>query len=227
MIAVNGDMSRRVHVRTGDMEWTPSPGGEVLRKRLHLVGTAEGGEVTSLVRYPPAAVFPPHPHPRGEEILVLEGVFSDAGGDWPAGSYLLNPEGFEHAPSSDAGCLLFVKLQQYPGKRRQQALDTGSMPWQPGPAPGIEVKWLYREAAHPETMRLERWAPATLSEPRLYPGGVEILVLEGGFNDEQADYGRHDWLRLPAGASHRPASRDGCVLYIKEHGLAGLTASTE
>ncbi|NVK41706.1 MAG: cupin domain-containing protein [Oceanospirillaceae bacterium] len=224
MIAVNGDLSRRVHLCSDEMDWVPSPGGEVLRKRLHLVGTPEGGEVTSLVRYPPGAVFPPHPHPGGEEILVLEGLFSDAGGDWPAGSYLLNPEGFEHAPSSEPGCLLFVKLRQYPGSRRQWALDTGAMDWQTGTLPGVELKWLYRDDGYPETMRLERWAPGTLPEPRAYPGGVEVLVLEGSFNDEQAEYGRYDWLRLPAGASHRPASRDGCVLYIKENGLGGLTA---
>lgn len=40
-----------------------------------------GGEVvwrgTSVVRYEPDSYFDWHPHPRGEEYLVLEGVFSD------------------------------------------------------------------------------------------------------------------------------------------------------
>jgi len=36
-----------------------------------------------------------------------------------AGSYLLNPEGFEHAPFSKPGCLLFVKLRQDPGLDRR------------------------------------------------------------------------------------------------------------
>ncbi|MFC6671080.1 cupin domain-containing protein [Marinobacterium aestuariivivens] len=74
-------------------------------------------------------------------------------------------------------------------------------------------------------MRLERWAPGTVPESRNYPGGVEILVLEGAFDDEQGEYRRHDWLRLPAGSGHRPASRDGCMLYIKENGLGGLASS--
>jgi len=85
----------------------------VSRKRFHLVGEAESGQVTSLVQYGPGASFPAHPHPRSEEILVLSGIFSDETGDWPKGSYLLKPEGFTHAPYSKAGCRLLVKLGQY------------------------------------------------------------------------------------------------------------------
>nr|WP_067293382.1 cupin domain-containing protein [Marinobacterium profundum] len=223
MIAVNGDMARRVHIHTDDEPWQPSPGGEVLRKRLHLVGTAEGGEVTSLVRYPEGAKFPLHPHPAGEEILVLEGIFTDQEGDWPAGSYLLSPEGYEHAPSSKEGCLLFVKLRQYAGPRHHFSVTTKARDWQPRES-GVEFKMLYQEKDYAETMRLERWSPSISLAPRVYPGGVEILVIEGSFNDEQGDYQRHDWLRLPAGAKHSPASKTGCKLYIKEAGLAALTS---
>ena len=74
-----------------EMTWQPSPGGGVERQRLHLVGEPESGQVTSLVRYAPGASFPAHNHPEGEEILVLDGIFSDENGDWPAGSLLLNP----------------------------------------------------------------------------------------------------------------------------------------
>jgi anti-sigma factor ChrR (cupin superfamily) len=221
MIAVNGDMARRVHIHTDAEPWQPSPGGQVLRKRLHLVGAAEGGEVTSLVRYPAGCEFPLHPHPDGEEILVLDGIFTDQEGDWPAGSYLLNPVGFEHAPSSKDGCLLFVKLRQYAGARHHFSLDTKALKWQSG-EPGVQCKMLYKEPEHAETMRLERWEAGTVIGPRRYPGGVEILVLKGGFNDEQGDYQCHDWLRLPAGATHRPASKAGCTRYIKEAGLAAL-----
>ena len=40
---------------------------------------------------------------------MLEGVFSDEGGDHAAGTYLRNPPGSAHAPFSREGCLLFVK----------------------------------------------------------------------------------------------------------------------
>ena len=110
--AINGDLSVPVVVDTQAMDWSASPSGSVWRKRVHLVGPPESGQVTSVVRYEPASTFPAHDHPAGEEILVLDGVFSDEHGDWRKGSYLLNPEGFRHAPFSREGCLLFVKLRQ-------------------------------------------------------------------------------------------------------------------
>ena len=49
--SLNGDMNRRVAVRTSTLDWQPSPSGTVWRKRLHLVGGVESGQVTSVVRY--------------------------------------------------------------------------------------------------------------------------------------------------------------------------------
>ncbi|MBW2396116.1 MAG: cupin domain-containing protein [Deltaproteobacteria bacterium] len=100
---LNGDMTRSALMRTQEMEWQASPSGTVWRKRLHRVGGAETGQVTSVVRYEAGASFPEHDHPDGEEIFVLEGIFSDEHGDWPAGTHLLNPEGFHHAPFSRDG----------------------------------------------------------------------------------------------------------------------------
>ena len=91
---IHGNFSVRVVVDTKTLPWTASPSGTVWRKRLHLVGPTESGQVTSIVRYQEDSHFPSHDHPEGEEILVLAGVFSDEHGDWPAGSYLLNPERF-------------------------------------------------------------------------------------------------------------------------------------
>ena len=71
---INGDLSVRVGMDTQHMEWSPSPSGTVWRKRVHLVGGGESGQVTSVVRYEAGATFPSHDHPGGEEILVLEGV---------------------------------------------------------------------------------------------------------------------------------------------------------
>ena len=128
--ALNPDLSIRTVEKTATMNWTASPSGSVWRKRVHLVGTPEAGQVTSVVRYEPDSQFPLHVHPDGEEILVLEGVFSDEHGDWPAGTYILNPEGVSHAPFSKAGCVLFVKLRQYPGNGRQQlAINTNELAW--------------------------------------------------------------------------------------------------
>lgn len=220
---ISGDMSQRVAMDASAMEWQPSPSGSVWRKRLHLVGGAESGQVTSIVRYEKNSEFPAHDHPEGEEILVLEGVFSDEHGDWPAGSYLLNPEGFRHAPFSKGGCILFVKLRQYADlKRHHLALCTYALPWRRGPRSGIELKSLYTEAGFPDEMRLERWKAGASPGPLTYPGGVEILVLKGTLEDEQGSYPELSWLRLPPAAKHTPVSRAGCELYLKTGAVAGL-----
>ncbi len=220
---LNGDMTRRVVVDTTEMDWSPSPSGTVWRKRLHRVGPAESGQVTSFVRYQVASEFPTHDHPEGEEILVLSGTFSDEHGDWPAGSYLLNPEGFRHSPFSREGCTLFVKLRQYPGlDREHHVIDTTRGAWEPGDAPGVERLPLYRQAGFPDTMRLERWSPGAEAPESEWkrPGGAELFVLEGALEDEHGRYGTHTWLRLPEGASHRPRSSEGALVYVKQGGLA-------
>ena len=64
---------------------------------------------TALVRWAPQTFFNPHRHWGGEEILVVEGVFSDEHGDYPAGSWLRSPHMSQHQPFSREGCLILVK----------------------------------------------------------------------------------------------------------------------
>jgi anti-sigma factor ChrR (cupin superfamily) len=221
-VSINGDLRVRVAVDTAAMEWSPSPSGTVWRKRVHLVGPVESGQVTSVVRYEPHSTFHVHEHPGGEEILVLEGVFSDEHGDWPAGTYLLNPEGFRHTPFSRGGCELFVKLRQFPGRTREHvAIRAESLPWEPTRA-GVAVRRLYAQAGFEDSVRLERWAPGARLDRIEYPRGAELFVLEGSFADEAGAFARRTWLRLPPGASHAPATSEGCVLYIKEGGFKYL-----
>jgi len=220
--AVNADFSRRAVVHSAAARWQPSPSESVWRKRLDLAGPSEASRVTSVVRYDADSAFPSHPHPDGEEILVLDGVFSDQHGDYPAGTYLLNPEGFFHAPFSKAGCVLFVKLRQYPGAgRRQVIVDTNTGPWRPGSAPGITALPLYAEKGFPETMRLVRFAAGAQSPFHGHPGGEEVFVLDGDLHDGFGDYTAGSWVRMPAGSSHQARSDGGCTLYVKAGHLAG------
>ncbi len=212
---LNADFSKRVVMETAAMEWQASPSPSVWRKRLDLL-EGEYGRVTSVVRYDAGSRFHSHGHPEGEEILVLEGVFSDEHGDYPAGTYLLNPPGFEHAPFSKEGCRLFVKLYQYGGAARTHvATNTARAAWEPGPAPGVQQIPLYFDEAHPESVRLLRFAPgARLPEYEML-GGEEIFVLEGAFEDGQGSYPKGAWLRNPPGGRHALASKKGCRLYVK------------
>ncbi|MGH8309312.1 MAG: cupin domain-containing protein [Steroidobacteraceae bacterium] len=222
---LNGDLTVRVTVDSTAMPWSASPSPAVLRKRLHRVGPAESGQVTSIVRYEPGSHFPAHDHPDGEEIFVLEGVFSDEHGDWPVRTYLLNPEGFRHTPFSREGCVLFVKLRQFPGAtRRHVVVNTHTLTWQAGGAPGVSVKPLYSQSGFADTVRLEQWAPGIEGLELRYPQGAEMLILEGELTDEDGTYSTGTWLRLPRGARQRGGTTRGCTLYIKEGGFAYLTA---
>ncbi|MGF1468837.1 MAG: cupin domain-containing protein [Sandaracinaceae bacterium] len=214
---LHADRSARVVVHTAEMPWAESPSPTVLRKRLELSGPKEAGRVTSVVQYLPLSRFPRHPHPDGEEILVLEGTFSDDRGHHPAGTYLVNPEGFAHAPFSDAGCVLFVKLRQLPGRDRTPLRVAGDeLPWAAHPdLPGVRRQRLYEHPAYPE--RVERWwlAPGAALPTRTHPAGFELFVLDGDARDGETALARGSWLRVPPGGATALASDGGCLLYVK------------
>lgn len=212
---LNADFSEAVVVHTSAEDWQSSPSPRVWRKRLDLSGPAECGRVTSIVRYDANSKFHPHAHPDGEEILVLDGVFSDQHGDYPAGSYLLNPDGFEHAPFSREGCVLFVKLRQYPGSSRHQiAINMLQEPWQ-DLGHGLSSLTLYEENGFPEhmcMMRMEEGATFTVPSGR---GGAEVFVLFGKMNDEADVFGTGDWLRWPTSASRTFTATKAVTAYLK------------
>ena len=96
----------RVVIATSQAAFRPGlvPGLTVLP--LHEYGS----EHVALVRWAPGTRFQVHTHWGGEEILVLEGTFSDEYGDYPAGSWLRSPHLSRHQPFSDEGCLIYVKV---------------------------------------------------------------------------------------------------------------------
>ncbi|MFZ4380211.1 MAG: cupin domain-containing protein, partial [Polynucleobacter sp.] len=109
---INSDFSQKSVINTSDLDWSLSPVPGIERKYLDRVGD-ELARASSLVKYSPKSSFTEHTHAGGEEILVLEGTFSDENGDYPAGTYIRNPPKSKHAPHSKEGCVLFVKLRQF------------------------------------------------------------------------------------------------------------------
>lgn len=212
---VHADFSLRVVLHADDATWVPSPLPGVQRRMLDRVG-GEVARATSLVRYAPGARFSRHVHHGGEEILVLEGVFSDETGDHPAGTYLRNPPGSAHAPFSRDGCLLFVKLCQFaPDDTAQRRIDTRDPAlWQLDATPGIAVLPLHNHGA--ERTMLLRSAPGTWFDTHSHPGGEELLVLDGVLHDDMGRYGRHTWVRSPRWSRHAPhTGPEGALSYIK------------
>ena len=84
---LNADFNSRAAVHSESIEWTPSPMPGVDRRMLDRLGD-EVARATTIVRYAPQSSFSPHVHGGGEELFILEGIFEDEHGDFPAGSYL-------------------------------------------------------------------------------------------------------------------------------------------
>lgn len=212
--SLNSDFDRRVVIHEANAVWRPSPLPGVERWMLDRVG-GEVARATSLVRYAPGSRFDRHVHGGGEEILVLEGTFSDEQGDHPAGSYLRNPPGSAHAPFSKDGCLLLVKLWQFgPGDSEAVRIDTRLASWRPGLVPGLSVMPLHEHNGI--STALVRWAPNTRFNTHRHPGGEEIFVLDGVFCDEHGRYPRHSWLRSPRWSQHTPFTEgEGALIYVK------------
>ena len=207
------DRSQRVVIETAPMAWEPSPAAGVWRKKLERAAS-ESGQVTSVVRYAPGSRFAAHTHPLGEEIFVLSGVFADESGEYPAGTYLRNPPGSRHAPFSTDGCELLVKLDQFdPDDRERVCIRTGEAAWLPGQVEGLAVLPLHSFGV--EHTALVRWAPGTRFAPHVHPGGEEIFVLDGTFEDEDGRYPAGAWLRNPPYSRHEPYSRAGCTIYVR------------
>ncbi len=210
---LHADLSQRALLDTHSLNWNPSPMAGVERRLLDRNG-AEVARATSIVRYAPGSRFERHLHGGGEEILVLEGTFSDEQSHYPAGAYLRNPAGSSHAPFSVAGCTILVKLHQmHPADQQQLVVDTNQETWVPGLVRGLEVLPLH--AFGSEHVALVRWAPGTVFKPHGHPGGEEILVLDGVFQDEHGTYPAGSWLRNPPGSVHRPRSEAGCIIWVK------------
>jgi len=211
---VNADFSKRAAVHAAQLPWTPSPIAGVERRMLDRVGD-EVARATSIVRYAAQSSFSSHTHGGGEEFLVLDGVFQDEHGNYPAGFYVRNPPGSSHTPRSETGCVIFVKLWQFePSDRKQVVLDTGKLPFQLSPGRlGVSSALLFRDEH--EEVRLESWLPNTQITLE-FPAGGEVLVLDGSFEEGEQRFEHLSWLRLPAGDSLRAAAGpSGCKVWMK------------
>ena len=211
---INADISKRAVVDSATLPWVPSPLPGVERRMLERDG-GQVARVTSIVRYAPGSHFSAHTHSGGEEYFVLSGIFSDDGGDAPAGTYVRNPVGSKHAPHSDGGCDILVKLWwMHPEDRDFVRIDTTDEGlWRPSDAPGVETMKLH--TFRNESEALYRLASGSALAARDLPGGEEVFVLEGSCRDENGTYTEGSWLRTPIGRAPALHSEDGCRIYVK------------
>jgi len=184
----------------------------------------EGARATTIVRYAPQSYFSAHTHSGGEEFLVLDGVFSDEHGDFPAGSYVRNPRGSRHTPYSDDGCTIFVKLWQF------DPMDQTHVRLAPDVIRYVPLLDRSGVAAMPlhsfgeEVVRLEDWDARTPVRME-NPAGLELLVLDGSLEENGDVLDAQSWLRLPPGHDlEAVAGPAGCTVWIKTGHLLNVDA---
>ncbi|MGR0280408.1 cupin domain-containing protein [Marinomonas dokdonensis] len=210
MAMINMDFSKFVLIHTSQQDWQLSPMAGVSRKPLARA-EAERGHATSLVQYEAGSLFRPHPHPLGEEILVLDGIFSDENGDYPAGSYFRNPPGSSHAPYSEEGCLLFVKLHQFQETDLNSCLNPPVHFWH---GEDVASALLYRFGQ--ESVWLARMSPeVNLLLSLDLSANIEVFVISG-----EAVYGNFElqagsWMREPNFHSDEWQVKSSTLLWIK------------
>lgn len=207
------DFTQRIVVNTHTQPWLPSPMAGVERRQLERDG-AEVARATSVVRYAPGARFSPHLHELGEEFLVLEGTFEDEHGSYRPGTYVKNPPGSSHAPFTQSGVTLFVKLRHLEvGDSQRVVVDTQAATWYPGMVGGLSVMPLYEYGV--QNTAMVRWAAGTRFNPHRHFGGEEIFVVSGTFEDEHGSYPSGTWIRSPHMSGHQPFSVQGCTILVK------------
>lgn len=102
---MSADDQHQVRINTATASWSPGS----VRGSHRLCLFARATEEVSLIRLEPTARIPLHGHPGGEEILILDGVLEDELGRYPKGTWLRNPPGSQHTPTSPEGCLIYIK----------------------------------------------------------------------------------------------------------------------
>ena len=208
---LNADFSKRVVVHSSRTPWSPSPMPGVDRRMLDRIGD-EVARATSIVRYAPGSQFSAHTHTGGEEFIVLDGVFQDEHGDFPAGTYVRNPPTTSHTPGSKDGCVIFVKLWQFDMDdrtqfRKEMAAELAA------PVEGIATAELHRDSRETVTYReIEAETKLTVDAS----GGIEVLILSGSLTEGGDTLVEGSWLRLPECVSLIAESGpDGARLWMK------------
>lgn len=208
---LNANFNERIVVHTDQIAWLASPMPGVDRRMLDRIG-GEVARATTIVRYAPQSKFSEHTHTGGEEFVVLDGVFQDEHGDYPAGTYVRNPPTSAHTPRSERGCTIFVKLWQFDLRDRTQFRKTMADELA-APVAGIASAVLHRDEREIVTYsHIE--AGATLRSAD--PGGIELLVISGSLAESGETLGAGAWLRLPDGSPLKAtAGADGAKVWMK------------
>ena len=132
---------------------------------------------------------------------------------------MLNMDFTRHAPFSEEGCVILVKLHQFQaGDDARVCIDTNTAPWRPGIG-NLQVMPLHEFQA--ESVALVRWPAGEQFQHHSHFGGEEIYVIEGEFIDEHGRYPAGSWIRSPHLSQHFPRVDVETLIWVKVGHLPG------
>jgi hypothetical protein len=213
-VRINADFSKPALVIAQESDWISSPESGVERIMLDRIGD-EVARATSIVRYASGSSFARHVHAKGEEFLVLDGIFSDDSGDYPAGFYVRNPPGSGHAPFSEDGCRILVKLRQFdPQDLTPVVIDTGDRSlWRGGDDASTRYLPLYEfDTERVSMVWVESGSTYAVASDS---AGTEIFIVSGSVRYGDAQLPAESWLRFPAAEAADLLASVDSVLWVK------------
>ena len=204
----NIDLTKRVIIHTAKETFINSSIDGINNIILEKEGTISG-RTTAIVEYKSGKKPQHQTRSSGEEIFVLEGIFSDENGNYSAGTYIRNPSGYLSTPFSKNGCKLFIKSNQMNANDSERVvIDSNTKNWNPGYGE-LKVNSLTENAA------LVKWPKGAHFLNHSHFGGEEIFVLSGEFIDEHGRYPKGTWIRSPHLSTHDPYVEEETIILVK------------
>jgi len=102
------------------------------------------------------------------------------------------------------------------------SMDLDSIPWQSTRYPGIAVHFYTSDRRTKRVLALIRMAPGCGYPPHRHIKDEEVLVLQGGYEDELGTYQQGQIVKYAPGTEHGPRATDSadgepCVLLALAH----------
>ncbi|HVL59269.1 MAG TPA: cupin domain-containing protein [Burkholderiaceae bacterium] len=221
---VNDDPTRIAVVDTNAVAWEPTEHSGIHMKTLERFDDPRKGRETALVKFDPGASLPEETLDHRMEIFVISGTYSDGHGDYTERTFIRNPPGFHHRPTSKDGCVIYWKRRVPIYKNEAQwprlVVDAKTAQWLEFPHRGADVLHLYRDPNGLETARIGHVHTERKIPSHDHSIGEETLVIQGCLTDQYQPYEAGVWFRMPCGVPHAPYTGDRrCMMLIREGDL--------
>lgn len=200
---MNSAYEKRAFVNTNNIQWQETKTKNVFKKILSI----KDKEETSFIKLKEGSILNNTVNINCVEIFVLEGIYINEYGEHPKGTYLRLPQEDESLVKSDIACVIFRKTNHFNGNEKI-IIDTNTSEWLQGQG-NLQVLPLFEQTA------LVKWPKGERFISHKHWGGEEVLVLEGVFKDEHADYPTGSWIRSPHLSEHFPYVDEETIIFVK------------